>query len=106
MLQRFGYGVFLVFLLGLAGKLLVASTPVSAALINGVEATAKVFCLPAAASAPAGYYISTGIVAASANAATSVEETDGTAYYVTNIAAVSGALAPTTSCPQFYTTKQ
>ena len=106
-MKLLGQFLLMLFILFLAGVLLIHPKPVAAALINGVEATAKMYCLPAAASAPAGYYISTGIVAASANAATSIEETDGTNYYVTNVAAAtSGVLAPTVSCPQFYTTKQ
>lgn len=87
------------------------SSTATAVPIGQTVAIGRVYCLPSSAvpavsAVPAGYYVPTAVLTPVSGAASTIEETDGTAFYVTSITPASGALSPQVSCPFKYPTKQ
>ena len=64
------------------------------------------YCLPAAASAIAGYFIPTASIQPVSSPSSTLEFTDGAFYYVITMTAGTGLITSLPSCAIRYTTKQ
>ena len=68
--------------------------------------TSGYFCMPGSPTVPAGPYIAPTLVQPTANAATTIETTDGTYFYVITMTTGTGLVTSLASCPVRYDTKQ
>ena len=91
---------------------LLAAADVSAAVSfptwqgNAPPASVHFYCLPAAPTVPVDVYVAPTLVDPTSNGATTIEQTDGTYYYITTVSSGTGYLSSLFSCPVRYTTKQ